>query len=129
MAQHCCVFHTRGKLMQQHGNIDRRVHDHFYQLTFNVLSFSPFSTFTRQVPHTRNNSDVWQVHSDDDGVTWSAPVPLPNTTREGWSWIGVGPPGELDFNHLLPLLVSLTLLLSFAYQRGCVTILLLHLPN
>jgi hypothetical protein len=28
------------------------------------------------VPHTRNNFEVWAVHSDDDGLTWSADQPV-----------------------------------------------------
>mmetsp|Transcript_7497 Transcript_7497/g.13471 ORF Transcript_7497/g.13471 Transcript_7497/m.13471 type:complete len:506 (+) Transcript_7497:68-1585(+) len=47
------------------------------------------------LPHTRNNTDMWLMYSDDEGKTWSKPRMLPNVTREGWAWIGTGPPSSL----------------------------------
>ena len=38
------------------------------------------------VPHMRDNYAVWVVHSDDDGVSWSPPRPVPgvvNSTASG----------------------------------------------
>eukprot|EP00041_Stephanoeca_diplocostata_P036684 m.1348750 g.1348750 ORF g.1348750 m.1348750 type:complete len:534 (-) comp24915_c1_seq10:3981-5582(-) len=51
------------------------------------------------LPHTRNNSDVWLMHSDDDGETWNTPRLLPNTTLPTWHWIGTGPPGSIQLKH------------------------------
>lgn len=48
------------------------------------------------LPHTRNNSDVWITHSDDDGETWSEPVEIKNGTRPGWKWVGTGPPASIQ---------------------------------
>jgi len=49
------------------------------------------------LPHTRNNTDVWMMHSDDNGVTWSIPRCLgDNVTRSTWKWVGTGPPGSLE---------------------------------
>ena len=33
------------------------------------------------MPHTRNNFEVWIVHSDDDGVTWSSPRRISGVTQ------------------------------------------------
>jgi sialidase-1 len=48
------------------------------------------------VPHTRNNSDVWVTESDDDGMTFSKARLLPNVSRDGWNWVGTGPPGSIE---------------------------------
>lgn len=48
------------------------------------------------VPHTRNNTSVWTLHSDDNGVTWSTPQVIHNVTRSDWKWVGTGPPGSLQ---------------------------------
>jgi len=48
------------------------------------------------VPHTRNNSDVWLMFSDDDGLTWSTAQQLPNATLPEWAWVGIGPPGSIQ---------------------------------
>ena len=49
------------------------------------------------LPHTRNNTDVWETHSDDDGKTWSDAKPLgSNVTRPEWKWVGTGPPGSIQ---------------------------------
>ena len=45
------------------------------------------------VPHTHNNFEVWSVHSDDDGVTFSSPRKIDNVT--------VGPPEGLDCSRNL----------------------------
>ncbi len=35
---------------------------------------------------------VWITHSDDDGVTWSAPLDISATARKpAWGWYGTGP--------------------------------------
>mmetsp|Transcript_19068 Transcript_19068/g.44558 ORF Transcript_19068/g.44558 Transcript_19068/m.44558 type:complete len:535 (-) Transcript_19068:59-1663(-) len=47
------------------------------------------------LPHTRDNRDMWLMHSDDDGLTWSPPRLLPNVTQPDWQWIGTGPPASL----------------------------------
>ena len=41
---------------------------------------SPYYPGRILVPHMHNNYEVFQVHSDDDGLTWSPPRPLPNLT-------------------------------------------------
>ena len=50
------------------------------------------------LPHTRNNSDTWVTHSDDDGATWAPATPLgANGTVPGqWNWVATGPPGALQ---------------------------------
>ena len=48
------------------------------------------------VPYCRNNLEVWQTYSDDDGVTWATPEQVPTATRPGWMWMGTGPPGGLQ---------------------------------
>ena len=48
------------------------------------------------LPHTRNNSDVWLMSSDDDGVGWSTPRMLQNVTLPAWKWVGTGPPGSIQ---------------------------------
>jgi sialidase-1 len=52
------------------------------------------------VPHTRNNSDVWTIFSDDDGNSWSKPTLIgKNVTRSDWKWVGTGPPGSLQLKN------------------------------
>eukprot|EP00039_Didymoeca_costata_P033205 m.41276 g.41276 ORF g.41276 m.41276 type:complete len:499 (-) comp9750_c0_seq4:2668-4164(-) len=51
------------------------------------------------VPHTRNNTDVWVLHSDDDGQTWSQAREIPNVTLPEWKWVGTGPPGSIQLKH------------------------------
>eukprot|EP00927_Polykrikos_kofoidii_P008585 TRINITY_DN13575_c0_g1_i1.p1 TRINITY_DN13575_c0_g1~~TRINITY_DN13575_c0_g1_i1.p1 ORF type:complete len:531 (+),score=64.78 TRINITY_DN13575_c0_g1_i1:49-1641(+) len=48
------------------------------------------------VPHSRNNSDVWFVYSDDDGRTWSTPRFLPGMSS--WKWVALGPPASLQLS-------------------------------
>ena len=48
------------------------------------------------VPFCRNNFEMYQTWSDDDGVTWAEPVFLPHATQPGWQYIGSGPPGGLQ---------------------------------
>lgn len=45
---------------------------------------------------TRNNAQVLQTYSDDDGNSWSAPVFIANGVQSGWRWIGTGPPGAIQ---------------------------------
>lgn len=53
------------------------------------------------VPHNRNNREVWMIHSDDDGITWSVPSgPFPHLTKKIWSWIGLGPPSGLQLRSM-----------------------------
>lgn len=46
-------------------------------------------------PFCRDNLIVMQTYSDDDGVTFSTPVVVPNVTRPDWKWVGLGPPAGL----------------------------------
>ena len=50
------------------------------------------------LPHSRNNSDVWVTHSDDDGLTWANAtlVPPANSTDPSWQWVATGPPGSIQ---------------------------------
>jgi sialidase-1 len=50
------------------------------------------------VPFCRNNLEMFQTWSDDDGVTWAAPVFIPNATMSGWQWVAAGPPGGLQLH-------------------------------
>ena len=42
------------------------------------------------LPFCRNNLEVLQTWSDDDGATWATPVPIPQVTRSHWKWVGAG---------------------------------------
>lgn len=48
------------------------------------------------VPFCRNNIAMLQTWSDDDGLSWGSPVPIPGATRPGWQWVAAGPPGGLQ---------------------------------
>jgi len=48
------------------------------------------------LPFCRNNLEVLQTWSDDDGATWAPPVPIPQVTRSHWKWVGAGPPGAIQ---------------------------------
>ena len=48
------------------------------------------------LPFCRNNLEVLQTWSDDDGATWALPVPIPQVTRSDWKWVGTGPPGAIQ---------------------------------
>lgn len=48
------------------------------------------------VPFCRDNLEVYQTHSDDEGETFAAPVLLRNVTNPAWAWIGTGPPGAIQ---------------------------------
>ncbi|EGD76189.1 exo-alpha-sialidase [Salpingoeca rosetta] len=47
------------------------------------------------LPHCRNNLNIFLTYSDDDGLSWSAPVHVPNAVDPSWHWVGLGPPGGL----------------------------------
>lgn len=44
------------------------------------------------LPFCRNNLQVLQTYSDDQGQTWALPRLVDNVTRPDWRWIGLGPP-------------------------------------
>lgn len=46
-------------------------------------------------PFCKNNVDVLITWSDDDGLTFSDPMPLPAATKPSWKWVGLGPPAGL----------------------------------
>ena len=48
------------------------------------------------LPFCRNNLEVLQTWSDDDGETWAKPVAIPQATRNHWKWVGTGPPGAIQ---------------------------------
>eukprot|EP00056_Hartaetosiga_gracilis_P008024 m.115129 g.115129 ORF g.115129 m.115129 type:complete len:377 (+) comp12835_c0_seq2:2432-3562(+) len=48
------------------------------------------------LPHCRNNLDVFIMHSDDDGETWSTPRIVPDVIVNGSKWIGLGPPSAIQ---------------------------------
>ncbi len=48
------------------------------------------------LPFCRNNMQVMQTWSDDDGATWARPVAIPQATRNDWKWVGTGPPGAIQ---------------------------------
>jgi len=48
------------------------------------------------LPFCRNNIEVLQTWSDDDGETWATPVAIPQVTRSHWQWVGTGPPGAIQ---------------------------------
>eukprot|EP01084_Bolivina_argentea_P106605 190719_1 len=49
------------------------------------------------VPHCKNNREVWFMHSNDDGLTWSQPTgPYTHLTKSDWKWVGLGPPAGLQ---------------------------------
>ena len=63
------------------------------------------------VPHTRNNSDVWTIISQDEGKTWTTPQLIgTNVTRSDWKWVGTGPPGRYVDSVLFERLVWYTYL-------------------
>jgi len=51
------------------------------------------------VPFCRNNLQVLVTYSEDDGLTWSAPVNISNVTLPEWKWIGLGPPASLQLSN------------------------------
>lgn len=38
------------------------------------------------LPFCRNNQQVMLTYSDDDGVTWSAPINISGVVHSSWSW-------------------------------------------
>lgn len=48
------------------------------------------------IPFCRNNLEVFQMHSDDDGQTWHGPFAVPSAVNPDWRWIGLGPPGAIQ---------------------------------
>lgn len=48
------------------------------------------------LPHMLNNSEVWLMHSDDDGLTWSPPAMLDGVAAPEWRFVGLGPPGAVQ---------------------------------
>ena len=47
------------------------------------------------MPLCRNNEEVYIIHSDDDGITWSSPEYHPELVQADWKWVGLGPPAGL----------------------------------
>src|SRR3989338_10058148 len=47
------------------------------------------------IPFCRNNLEVYQMHSDDDGATWIGPFLVP-VVNPDWRCIGLGPPGAIQ---------------------------------
>jgi sialidase-1 len=50
------------------------------------------------LPLCRNNEEVYIKYSDDDGVSWSAPVYHPELVAPDWKWVGLGPPAGLQLS-------------------------------
>jgi sialidase-1 len=48
------------------------------------------------LPFCRNNAEVLQTWSDDDGLTWAQPIAIPQVVRSHWKWVGAGPPGAIQ---------------------------------
>ena len=49
-------------------------------------------TGTIWLPFTRDNDDVFMMHSTDDGRTWSKPVDItPSVKDDDWGWYATGP--------------------------------------
>ena len=48
------------------------------------------------MPFCRNNEEMFMMHSDDDGISWSEPVFMPHLVHSDWKWVGVGPPGSIQ---------------------------------
>ncbi len=51
------------------------------------------------IPHTRNNADQWVLFSDDLGATWSKATQIADVVKQGWNWIGTGPPGSIQLQN------------------------------
>lgn len=56
------------------------------------------------MPFCRNNSDVFQTHSDDDGLTWAPPSHIPGVVDPSWgkpgvTWVGLGPPASIQLRR------------------------------
>lgn len=41
---------------------------------------------------------LYITYSDDDGMTWQAPAPIPGITNPKWGWFATGPPGALQLS-------------------------------
>jgi len=48
------------------------------------------------VPFCRNNAEVLQTYSDDNGATWAPPVNLTGVVKPDWKWVATGPPAGLQ---------------------------------
>eukprot|EP00759_Apiculatamorpha_spiralis_P057337 PhF_6_TR8606/c0_g1_i1/m.13420/K01186/NEU1; sialidase-1 len=48
------------------------------------------------IPFCVNNLLAYQMHSDDDGVSWHGPFYILGAVAPGWQWLGLGPPGGLQ---------------------------------
>jgi len=48
------------------------------------------------LPHTRNNSEVWLMYSDNDGVDWTPAREIPDMVSSDWNWVGTGPPAGVQ---------------------------------
>jgi len=63
------------------------------------------------VPFCRNNFEVWQTYSDDDGMTWAPREAIPQLASAlSWQWIATGPPGGIQLRSgrlLVPAYYSL----------------------
>lgn len=62
----------------------------------NAAPVQPRSGTRILLPFCRNNLQVLQTHSDDDGLSWAPPVAVPGGTRTAWQWVGTGPPGAIQ---------------------------------
>lgn len=51
------------------------------------------------LPHTVDNNVTWQMHSDDEGLTWSQPFKVKGPVNEqGWRWVATGPPTSIQLS-------------------------------
>lgn len=66
------------------------------------------------VPHMHNNYAAWIVHSDDDGVTWSAPRQLPNVVNSSAG----GPDCNRNMTYFGLNLTTTSSLLAWAEYSG-----------
>ncbi len=58
------------------------------------------TTGTIWLPLCRDNNEVLMMRSDDDGLTWSAPVDVTEQVkRPGWGWYATGPGVGIQLHH------------------------------
>eukprot|EP01113_Clastostelium_recurvatum_P049345 TRINITY_DN9126_c0_g1_i5.p1 TRINITY_DN9126_c0_g1~~TRINITY_DN9126_c0_g1_i5.p1 ORF type:complete len:325 (-),score=40.53 TRINITY_DN9126_c0_g1_i5:74-1015(-) len=50
------------------------------------------------VPFCTNNSQLHFSYSDDGGVRWSPPLPMPGVVSGSWEWVASGPPAGVQLS-------------------------------
>lgn len=64
----------------------------------NAAPVQDASTGRIWVPFCKNNEIVYITYTDDDGLTFSDPVYMPDLVHSDWKWVGLGPPAGIQLS-------------------------------